>query len=82
MRMKKNNTPRENLFTAIVVVKHPNTLQFLRYHRILDRPAPMKRFTDFLDEHFPTWQHVNYYGGISKTFVRQQRHYEYNRKTG
>lgn len=71
MRLRKNNTPRENLFTAFVAVREGHTLRFLKYRRILDRPAPMKRFEQFLNEHFPSWSHVNFYGGISRLYKRR-----------
>ena len=69
----RNNQVKEYLFTAIIYcnIKQVNGNQFLKYRRIDSRkPATVQKFEEFARK-FPGAQHINYYGGISRTFKHQ-----------
>lgn len=71
MTTKQKAPPREDLMKAIVCVSQN---YFVKYHRIpADKPERLQHFIAFIKKKFPTATHVNYYGGISNNFHRQDR---------
>jgi hypothetical protein len=71
--MKYKAPPRESLMTAVVAVQDGQTLRFLKYRRIRNDPETLRRFENFIRKDHPAAQHVNYYGGISRGFVKQNK---------
>lgn len=68
------NSPRENLYTAILVCTPPNAKPvFFKYRRVAyDNAATKKRFLDYCMK-FEHAHHVNFYTGITKKFYVQEK---------
>jgi hypothetical protein len=71
--MGNNHYHREDLLTAIAYVRINDVLTHVKYRKIKDANATRERFEKFLKSKFSNVYHVNYYGGVSKRFLFQQK---------
>jgi hypothetical protein len=70
--MHKEKAPkREHLETVhiFVVDIDGRHLKIIKYHRInRAKPETLQRLFNYLDNNFPLWRYINFYGGISRHY--------------
>jgi hypothetical protein len=59
--------------TAIAYVRINDELLHVKYHNIKRSTRALEKFVAFLQSKFQNVYHVNYYGGVSKRFLHQQK---------
>lgn len=60
--------------TAIICcINEQKEKRFLKYRNIHDRDYSLRNFYNFLDRQFPDWIYINFYGGVSRNYLK--RHY-------
>lgn len=68
---KEKAPPREHLETVrvFVVDLDKKILRVIVWHRIYrERAATLQTVFNYLDNNYPLWRYINFYGGISKQY--------------
>ena len=65
----------EGFYTAIVATgsMQPLNLLFVKYRNVDgDKPEVLERFKKFLRSQFGEVHYINFYGGVSRNFIRRE----------